>query len=160
MCRSRTLTQWVILVSATLFSLALPGMVEAVCQIQLSSLKFGMYDSLGTSPLDSVGTLTYFCSQPVPIVSITIDRGGAGNVRDRRMVKSAGGGSDGLFYNIYLDPARTTVWGDGTQGSHIWSTRTPAVRTRIDVPIYGRIPGGQDISPGSYVDTLMVTINY
>jgi spore coat protein U-like protein len=160
MLRHRTLTNARMILAAALFSIAVPDMARAVCQITLSTLNFGSYDPLETSPVDSIGNLTYFCSQPVPIVTITIDRGGAGNVHNRRMVNSGGQHADALHYNVYLDAAQTTIWGDGTQGSQIWSAPNPAVRTRIDVPIYGRVPAGQNVGVGSYGDTLMITINY
>jgi len=156
----RTLTRARMILAAALFSMAVPDMAQAVCQINLSTLNFGNYDPLGTSSLDSVGNLEYFCSQPVPIVTITIDRGGAGSVLNRRMIKPGGHGTNVLLYNVYLDAAKTVIWGDGSQGSRIWSTPNPAVRTRINVPIYGRVPAGQDIGVGSYGDTLMITINF
>ena len=160
MLRHRTLTSARMILATALFSLAIPDMARAVCQINLSTLNFGNYDPLETSPVDSVGNLTYFCSQPVPLVTITIDRNGAQNVLNRRMVNSGGQNADSLLYNIYLDAARTAIWGDGTQGSQIWSTPSPAAHTRINLPIYGRIPAGQNVSVGSYGDTLMITINY
>ncbi len=161
MLRHRTLTSARMILAAALVSMAIPGMAQAVCQINLSTLNFGSYDPLETSPVDSVGNLTYFCSQPVPFVTITIDRSGTENVHSRRMINNSGGqDTDALLYNIYLDAARTAIWGDGTQGSQIWSTPSPAVRTRVNVPIYGRIPAGQNIGVGSYGDTLMITINY
>ncbi len=160
MLRHRTLTSARMILVTALFSIAAPDMARAVCQINLSTLNFGNYDPLETSAVDSVGNLMYFCSQPVPFVTITIDRGGAGNVHNRHMVKSGGHGADALHYNVYLDAAQTTIWGDGTQGSQIWSAPSPAVRTRINVPIYGRIPAGQNVGVGSYGDTLTITINY
>lgn len=136
-------------------------MARAVCQINLSTLNFGNYDPLETSAVDSVGNLMYFCSQPVPFVTITIDRSGTGTVLNRRMNNNfSGQDTDALLYNIYLDAARTAIWGDGTQGSQIWSAPNPAVRTRINVPIYGRIPAGQNVGVGGYGDTLTITINY
>lgn len=160
MLRHRTLTSARIILAAALVSMAVPDMAQAVCQINLSTLIFGNYDPLETSPVDSVGNLTYFCSQPVPIVTITIDRSGGGNMLNRRMGHSGGQDADALLYNIYLDAARTAIWGDGTQGSQIWVAPNPPVRTSIQVPIYGRIPAGQNIGVGSYGDTLTITINY
>ena len=161
MLRHRTLTSARMILATALVSMAVPDMARAVCQINLSTLNFGNYDPLETSPVDSVGNLTYFCSQPVPIVTITIDRNGAGNMLNRRMNNnSSGQDADALLYNIYLDAARTAIWGDGTRGSQIWSAPNPAVRTRINVPIYGRIPAGQNVGVGGYGDTLTITINY
>jgi spore coat protein U-like protein len=160
MLRHRTLTSARMIFAAALVSMAIPCMAQAVCQINLSTLNFGNYDPLETSPVDSVGNLTYFCSQPVPIVTITIDRSGGENMLNRRMTNYGGQDADSLLYNVYLDAARTAIWGDGTQGSQIWVAPNPPVRTRINVPIYGRIPAGQNIGVGSYGDTLMITINY
>ena len=160
MLRHRILTSARMILAAALVSMAVPDMAQAVCQINLSTLIFGNYDPLETSPVDSVGNLTYFCSQPVPIVTITIDRNGGENMLNRRMTNHGGQDADALLYNIYLDAARTAIWGDGTQGSQIWVAQNPPVRTRINVPIYGRIPAGQNIGVGSYGDTLMITINY
>jgi spore coat protein U-like protein len=161
MLRHRTLTSARMILATALFSIAVPDMARAVCQINLSTLNFGNYDPLETSAVDSVGNLMYFCSQPVPFVTITIDRSGTGTVLNRRMNNnSSGQDTDALLYNIYLDAARTAIWGDGTQGSQIWSAPNPAVRTRINVPIYGRIPAGQNVGVGGYGDTLTITINY
>jgi len=78
----------------------------------------------------------------------------------RRMRRSAG--SDVLNYNIYTDPARTTVFGDGTGGtSDIRPRRPPGPPANWSQTIitYGRIPPGQDVTVGTYSDTLSVTVN-
>jgi spore coat protein U-like protein len=76
------------------------------------------------------------------------------------MRRSSGPQSDQLRYNVYLDPAKTTVWGDGTQGTQFFSIRNPSLRDRTTVPIYGRVPAGQDVGAGTYADTLVITVNY
>ena len=44
-----------------------------------------------------------------------------------------------LEYNLYLDAARTQVWGDGSRGTLRYQTRPVAGRIE-SVPIYGRFP--------------------
>jgi spore coat protein U-like protein len=68
-------------------------------------------------------------------------------------------GSDRLAYNFYVDAGGAAVWGDGTGGT---ATRSDRVfkNKPWTVTIYGRIPAGQDVSAGSYSDTLTITINF
>jgi spore coat protein U-like protein len=67
-------------------------------------------------------------------------------------------GAERLLYNLYLDAARTIVWGDGTGGSQTG----PMVTTRgaggtTTAYVFGRIPAGQDVAAGVYGDTIRVT---
>jgi spore coat protein U-like protein len=60
-----------------------------------------------------------------------------------------------LPYNLYLDAARTQVWGDGSAGTFTDSPN-PGNVTRT-IPVYGRIPPLQDAAAGTYSDTIVVT---
>ncbi len=61
-----------------------------------------------------------------------------------------------LAYNIYLDAARTVVWGDGAGG-----TQTLEVQNGDrSVSFYGRISAGQDVAAGPYSDAIVVTFNF
>jgi spore coat protein U-like protein len=68
-------------------------------------------------------------------------------------------GANLLSYSLYTDAARTNVWGDGTGSTAtIGNTGTGAVQ---NVTVYGRIPGSQSSAPpGSYADTISVTVTY
>jgi spore coat protein U-like protein len=33
-------------------------------------------------------------------------------------------------------------------------------RTDISVPVYGRVPAGQDVTAGAYADTVSVIVNF
>jgi len=71
-------------------------------------------------------------------------------------------GSSQLAYNLYTDSARTSVWGDGSSGTakvsdgYLLGLFTVAK----DYPVYGRIPELQNAAVGSYLDTVVVTVNY
>ena len=62
-----------------------------------------------------------------------------------------------LFYNLFSDPGRSQVIGDGTSGSTTL-TRNVDRTNPWDVTLYGRIPALQVIPPGSYTDSLVVTL--
>ncbi|NNC64112.1 MAG: spore coat protein U domain-containing protein [Gammaproteobacteria bacterium] len=63
------------------------------------------------------------------------------------------------IYNLYSNPARTLVWGDGTGGSlTVFRSKPRPGRQNFSLPVYGRIPPTQSVSPGLYSDDIIVTI--
>lgn len=145
-----------------LFSLLLalvPSSALAItCQvISTTSISFGAYDPLSVSAVETAGTLTFRCDSVLGSDTILIDLGpgGAGTYWPRAL-----SAADDLDYNLYTDAARTMVWGDGTGGTVHQGPLHPTDGVNMDLTIYGRIPGGQDVHAGSYADTLVVTIQY
>jgi spore coat protein U-like protein len=69
-------------------------------------------------------------------------------------------GTDRLFYNLYRDAARTTIWGDGTNGTQSYFIGNPANNQDISVAIFGRIPASQNVKVGAYTDTITVTLSF
>jgi spore coat protein U-like protein len=151
---ARTLLVGCGLALGSLFVIALPAL-GASCTISTTGASFGAYDVFATSPLDSTGSVTYRCAGSASI-TVTLDKGGAATYNPRRMLK----GSEALNYNLYLDASRTTIWGDGTGGTQNYSNPSVPNNTNITVTIYGRIPAGQDVSAGSYSNTITATINF
>ena len=134
---------------AWLLALAAPG-AAATCDITPQGTSFGAYDPLAPAPLDGVGNIAVRCDSAVPF---TLSLGtGTGSYADRRMT----GASGSLGYNLYVDGSRAIVWGDGSGGT----TTVSANAQSADIPIYGRIPAGQNVRADSYTDTLVVTISY
>jgi spore coat protein U-like protein len=71
------------------------------------------------------------------------------------------GGNDLLKYNFYTNVSRTTILGNGAAGTAIIELKRPPGKPQPwtqGLTIYGRIPPGQDVSAGSYSDTLTVTV--
>ncbi len=126
------------------------------CTISAVGVNFGTYNVFSASPLDSTGSVTYTCTGVRPPDRITIDlsRGGAPTFNPRQMFKSA----VTLNYNLYLDAARTTLWGDATSGTSHYGPVAPT--SNATITIYGRIPAGQDAGSGTYSATVVATINF
>ena len=133
--------------------------ITSSCTVSGSTLNFGStIDPLATSvPLDGSSTLTVTCSNTTPYaVSLNAgtNAGGASNFTARTM-KS---GANTLGYQLYLDSGRTTVWGDGTASS---STKSgTGSGSAQSLTVYGRIPSLSGVVPGTYTDTVTVTITY
>jgi spore coat protein U-like protein len=68
-------------------------------------------------------------------------------------------GSDLLSYNLYIDRNYTRIWGDGSGNTYTRSRNVGRRRPWLST-IYGRIPPGQDVSVGTYGETLTVIITW
>jgi spore coat protein U-like protein len=118
---------------------------------------FGPYDTLSASPRDSAGFISFRCERvgPSDVIVIEISRGQGHSFMPRRMTRRG----ERLEYNLYLDAARTMIWGDGSRGTSRYQVRPSEGRTE-SVPIYARIPARQTVVPGSYSDHVVLTVNY
>jgi spore coat protein U-like protein len=125
--------------------------------INTSSVRFGSYDVFDNQPLDSTGNLEFRCTQVAAgdMLSIQLNRGESNSFLPRAMMHRG----MRFEYNLYLDAARTIVWGDGTSGTSAYTAR-PIEGQTISVPIYGRIPPRQNVAIGSYSDSIVLTVLY
>jgi spore coat protein U-like protein len=130
------------------------------CSVATTPVSFGGYNVFSTSPLDSTGTITLSCSNPAqqPIqVTVSIGTGASGSFNPRQMQLASG--SDRMNYYLFLDPSHTIIWGDGTGGTSTF-TSTIIRNPNLTATVYGRVPAQQNLSGGSYSDTLLVTVTW
>lgn len=125
----------------------------ATCSVSPQQLSLGRYDPFASAPQDAVTSIAISCDVETSVV-IAIGPGN-GDYGARTMT----GGAQALLYNLYIDPAHSRVWGDGTNGSSTVSST--AVATSTAIPVYARAPARQtQLKPGSYTDILWVSITY
>jgi spore coat protein U-like protein len=128
---------------------------QAACSLSGAAIAFGTFDPINITNLDSAGSVIYRCAGSDRNITITLSRGGGTSYATRRMVN----GSEQLFYNLYRDAARTIIWGDGTGGTQAYTIGNPQNNNQdITVPMFGRVPAGQNVSVGNYNDTITVTL--
>jgi len=134
----------------------------AQCWVQASAVEFGVYDPFSPGPNHSVGAITVTCGGLAgAAVAYTIRIGtGSSGVHGPRTMRD--GVAWQLSYNLYTDAARTLVWGDGTGASRMVADGYALQGHGVSrsYPVYGRIPARQNVAPGRYVDTLIVTVEY
>lgn len=132
---------------------------EAACNVATTNINFGTYDVFSNSPRDSTGTVSVDCDEaPPPIVVIKIGpsfHSGGFNPRQMRHTTR----SDKLNYNLFTDSSMSVIWGDGTRGTATASNKVTKNKLWFTT-IYGRIPAGQDVSAGTYSETISVTITW
>jgi spore coat protein U-like protein len=144
-------SRWAVATAAVLVLLAAAGPARAAnCTVSPQNLGFGLYDTLSGAPSDTVATIAVDCDEET---AFEIALGpGTGSYSSRTMT----GGPDSMAYNLYIDPQRVMVWGDGTGGS----STVGAVSVRRDFTVYGRAPAQQNLRAGSYSDVVSVTVTY
>lgn len=137
------------------------------CRIATFTLAFGAYDPVvannsvaGGTDLDTAqAAINVFCTNGVNPSSITIDAGLQG---DRSMIGGSAG-TDFLFYEIYSDAARTTLWNTVSDVDPDVSTNAATALTAGSAAInaYGRVFQDQyTVTVGAYADTVQATVNF
>jgi spore coat protein U-like protein len=130
------------------------GAAADQCTISATPMIFGAYNVFQGSPVDTTGSVVYRCNGNLASLAITINRGQSQTFLPREL----GQGNEKLAYNLYRDAARTTVWGDFTAGTWAYIDVNPPKKDDVALTIYGRIPPGQDVSVGTYSDTVTVVV--
>lgn len=132
--------------------------VTSSCTGQTGAMAFGNYDPLVTnkaSPLDVTGSVALKCTRGAPTVTVTLDNGSYSshaNGTTRAML----GGSTYLSYELYTSSLHSTIWNSSDS-----VTYTSLSMANGSIPVYGEIPGGQDVpAAASYSDSVTVTVNF
>lgn len=123
------------------------------CRITTATdLDFGAVTALAGNR-DQTSTIQLQCPNGT-VWRVGLNNGGNANGNIRRM---AGPGGNYLRYELYRDPQRSQRWGNtlGTDTSN--GTGTNASQS---LTVYGRIPAQASPVPGTYSDTVTVTLTY
>ena len=65
--------------------------------------------------------------------------------------------SEQITYGLYQDSGRTQPWGDSVGTNTAAGTGSGLTQT---FTVYGRVPAQNTPSPGTYADTVVVTVSY
>jgi spore coat protein U-like protein len=125
------------------------------CTVSTTPVTFGVYDVFSATDTRAVGSVRYDCNTPIGAVWITLSRGTGTSFSQRSMSR----GAERLFYNLFRDAGGNIIWGDGTGGSHGYFD-VYLGKDAVTIPVYGEMPAGQDVSAGTYTDTITVTVNF
>ena len=136
------------------------------CNVASSGVAFGTYTPGQALPKDTIGNITVSCTKGaldvLPLtVTYTIDltRGNSSSTSPRELRN----GGNTLYYNLYTDPLRSSVWANAASGMQVsGSVLLPAVSGIGSTmhSAYGRIFASQNATPGAYSDSIVMTINY
>jgi spore coat protein U-like protein len=123
------------------------------CSVNASTLNFGSVGVL-RSAVDATSSITVTCTNALPY-TVALDGGlsGASNPSQRVMSQA----SQNITYGLYRDSARAQPWGDSVGTNAAAGSGSGLAQT---LTVYGRVPAQTTPSPGTYSDTVVVTISY
>ena len=148
-------------------NLAVSAKVDANCTISTTALAFGAYDPVvanASSALPGTGSVAIACTKgSAPSITLSLGANAAGSQRNMKIV---GGGTDVLGYQLFQPPDNTP--GTACPGTTVWDTSvggtfTPTAPTSKASRTYnvcGTVAAGQDVSVGTYNDTVVATVNF
>ena len=134
-------------------SLSATATVSPNCNISATNLNFGTLTNLSAAT-DATSSISVTCALGLPY-SISLS-GGLTNATDptaRKMIF----GANTLTYGLYRDAQRSLPWGNTSNVNTLSGTGTATPQT---LTVYGRIPGQQYPTPGTYTDTISAVIVY
>jgi spore coat protein U-like protein len=127
--------------------------VLANCTVSASGVNFGASGSINTN-VDATGTVSVQCTNATPYtVALNGGNAGAGDPTQRKMSK----GTETITYGLYQNPARSLPWGSTSGGNTAGGTGSGGSQA---LTVYGRVASQATPSPGTYTDTVVVTVTY
>ncbi|MEM9628972.1 MAG: spore coat U domain-containing protein [Pseudomonadota bacterium] len=121
--------------------------VGGECTVTGATLDFGSYAG---SEVDVDVPIAFSCNAPTNI-AISMDGGSTGDPSNRQMFNE--GFTSQILYQLFQDSARTQLWGVFPEDSADFVSATTGNPT-----VFGRIQGGQSPLPGSYSDSVTITL--
>ncbi|MDD5250154.1 MAG: spore coat U domain-containing protein [Rhodocyclaceae bacterium] len=140
---------------------AVTATVSATCSVVTSDVNFGTYSPASVTAATASGAVTATCTSGTAY-TIALDAGANAGGVSAFSNRNMASGANLLPYQLYLDAGYATVWGDGTSSSSV----NPATGSfsgngsAQDHTVYGKVTPGHYVAPGSYTDTVTVTVTY
>ena len=128
--------------------------ITATCTINsASTLNFGTQGVLSTN-VDQTSTIQVTCTNTTPYnVGLDAGTGSGATVATRKMTS----GANTVNYTLYSNSGRTTVWGNTVGTDTVGATGNGSAQSYT---VYGRVPTQAAPAPGTYTDTITVTVTY
>ena len=121
------------------------------CIVSATALGFGNYTGAVNS---AQSTITVTCtSSTTYTVGLGTGLATGATVTTRQMQNS----TNLLNYGLFSNGTWTTNWGNTSPTNWVSGTGNGAAQ---NITVYGQIPAGQYVVPGSYADTISVTVTY
>jgi spore coat protein U-like protein len=122
-----------------------------------ANINFGSYSAFGAS-VAANSAFQINCTPPA-IGLLTLSKGAANSYTPRSMPRTTPPAAT-LDYNLYMDAAHSIIWGDGTSGTQYLTFVSTPTNKIYAGSIFGYIPAGLDVAPGTYTDTIQATLNW
>jgi spore coat protein U-like protein len=145
--------------ATTTTTFAVTSTLLATCSATATPLAFSAYTPGGGAVANN-STINVKCTKNTPFtVALNGGSTAGGTVAQRLMAF----GANTLQYNLYTSGAFTTVFGDGSGASKTEAGTGAGIATASAFTVFGQLPDNatnQAAVPGSYTDTITVTVTY
>ncbi len=137
------------------------------CTVSATSVTFASaYDPSDINGLDGTGAITVACSVLALGLfenwDILLNPGtnSGGSFAPRKLKDAA---THTLTYNLYTNLGHSSIWGDGVTGGTLKVSDGRSLQignNQYPYTVYAHVDALQDRPPGTYSDTITVTLNY
>lgn len=117
-----------------------------------NTLDFGSTGAVIGANVDVQTTFNVTCDNTTTY-TVALNGGVSGSITAREMRN----GANAVSYQLYTNTARTTVFGDGTNGITVAGTGTGLAQA---ITVYGRVAPQTAPATGVYNDTVTITVTY
>jgi spore coat protein U-like protein len=128
--------------------------ITATCLVNsASTLNFGTQGVLSAN-VDQTSTIQVTCTNTTPYnIGLNVGTGTGATVATRKLTS----GATTVNYTLYSNSTRTTLWGNTVGTDTSAATGNGAAQSYT---VYGRVPPQAAPAPGTYTDTITVTVTY
>jgi spore coat protein U domain-containing protein, fimbrial subunit CupE1/2/3/6 len=128
--------------------------INASCTVvSAAALNFGSQGVL-TAAVNQTTTLQVQCTNTTPYnIGLNAGTGSGATVTTRYMTA----GPATVAYSLYSDTNHTVVWGNTVGTNTVAGTGNGAAQAYT---VYGQVPAQTTPAPGTYTDTITVTVTY
>jgi spore coat protein U-like protein len=143
------------------FAALLPFSAEAInCSWDVvpTNINFGNYLPLSGSAVTGTSSYQFTCTPPAT-ATLMLSRGGSATYNPRTMTRTTAPVST-ANYNLFMDAANSIIWGDGTSGTQFLTFPSTSGNKTSTGTIYGTVPAGLNLRPGTYTDTIQATLDW
>lgn len=129
--------------------------VDAACSIDIPSINFGSYNPQSNADSLSSSSFSLNCTNDMvgSSFSIKLNSGQSNSALNRYLLNN----NEKLYYNLFLNSGRTTIWADGLNGTSIFNG---IISNTVSIPVFSSIYKKQIVSPGLYVDNITYEITF
>jgi spore coat protein U-like protein len=129
--------------------------ITASCTItSTSTLNFGSTGVISAN-IDQTSTIDVQCTNTTPY-DVGLNAGTAAGATVTTRAMTSGGAT--VSYSLFRDSARTLNWGN-TVGTDTFHQNSGNGASQV-VTVFGRVPPQSTPAPGTYTDTITVTVTF
>jgi len=135
-------------------TMAVTALVLKVCVVAATPMVFGNYTATNSTPTDATSTIVVTCTNGTTY-DVALDAGiGTGATTTTRKLSFL---TNTLNYQLFSNASHSQNWGNTSGTDTVAGSGSGLIATHT---VYGRMSQGQYDSPGAYLDTITVTVNY